>query len=50
LTRWGLEPMIYCTREEHDHHYTTEAVTINGRLNDMTLRGKLLDVGVLPKI
>ena len=27
-----LEPTIYCTRGEHDNHYTTEAVTNIGTL------------------
>jgi hypothetical protein len=26
LTRLALEPMIYHIREEHAHHYTTDAV------------------------
>ena len=26
LIRSGLEPTIYCTRDEHANHYTTDAV------------------------
>ena len=33
LTRPGLEPMIYCTRAEHDNHYPTNVVKCNFRIN-----------------
>ena len=26
LTRSGFEPTIYCTRDKHANHYTTDAV------------------------
>ena len=28
LTRPGLEPSVYCTRDEHAYHYTTDVVQL----------------------
>jgi hypothetical protein len=36
LTRSGLEPMIYHTRDEHTNHYTTDVVILNEGQDDMT--------------
>ena len=37
LTRSGLEPTIYRTREEHANHYTTETVYVSKMYSKHTI-------------